>query len=145
MNSVGALDVRGMHFRGVEDSWHVGNYLKEILESLGANVAGPAATALEVQGLIGEHTPDIAFVDVKLREGELAYDLIDYLHERGIRIIIISGSAVLPQRLQNVAAILQKPVSEIDLLTTIRLVTSDIQRRSGRMGIGKPNRDHDGS
>src|SRR5262249_48659424 len=126
MNSVGSLDVRGMHFLVVEDSWHVGNYLKEILESLGANVAGPAATALEVQGLIGEHTPDIAFVDVKLREGELAYDLIDFLHERGIRVIIVSGYAVLAERIRNVAAILQKPFCETELLTTLRLVTSDI-------------------
>ena len=126
MNSVGPLDVRGMRFLVVEDSWHVGKNLKEILESLGADVAGPAATAPEVPGLIAQHTPDIAFVDIKLREGELAYDLIDFLHERGIRVIIVSGYAVLPERIRNVAAILQKPFCEIELLTTLGMVTSDI-------------------
>jgi hypothetical protein len=56
----------------------------------------PSAPAPEVPGIIAQHTPDIAFVDIKLRERELAYDLIDFLHERGIRVIIVSGYAVVP-------------------------------------------------
>jgi CheY-like chemotaxis protein len=119
-----------MHFLVVDDSWHVGKHLKEILEGLGAGVAGPVATAAEAQVLIAERIPDMAFADIKLQEGELAYDLIDYLHQRGSRVVVISGYAVLPQRLWNVAAILQKPFSETDLLATLRRVISDILSRS---------------
>jgi len=117
------MDLRGMRVLVVDDSWHVGKALKNLLEDLGADVAGPAATAPEAEGLIAKQIPDLAFVDVKLREGELAYDLIDYLHEREIPVIIISGYAVLPQRVQNVAAILQKPFTESNLLATLRKVT----------------------
>lgn len=123
------MDLRGMRVLVVDDSWHVGKALKNLLEDLGADVAGPAATAPEAEDLIAKQIPDLAFVDVKLREGELAYDLIDYLHKREIRVIIISGYAVLPQRVQNVAAILQKPFTESNLLATLRKVTQ--QQHSG--------------
>jgi CheY-like chemotaxis protein len=123
MNSAGSLDLKGMHFLVVDNSWHVGKDLKAILEGLGADVTGPAPTAPQARGLIAEHTPDLAFVDVKLRDGELAYDLIDYLHERGIRVIVISGYALPQQRERNVAAILQKPVTKTELLATLRSVT----------------------
>jgi len=98
-------------------------------------VAGPVATAAEAQALIAERIPDIAFADIKLQEGELAYNLIDYLHQRGSRVVVISGYAVLSQRLWNVAAILQKPFSETDLLATLLRVMSDLLSRSDQVGV----------
>ena len=108
-----------MHFLVVDDSWHLGKELKAKLESLGADVAGPVATASEAQDLVAARTPHIALVDIKLRDIDRAYDLIDNLHERGIRVIIITGYTALPQRIQNVATILQKPFSETDLLAVL--------------------------
>jgi CheY-like chemotaxis protein len=68
----------------VEDSWSVGEAMKDLLELLGADVVGPAATTAEAERLFSEHTPDVALVDFHLRGGELSYSLIARLHERGV-------------------------------------------------------------
>src|SRR5689334_1319936 len=67
----------------VEDSWQVGAAVKRLLQSCGADVAGPAATAADAARLVSERTIDVALVDINLRGGELAYGLIDQLHDQG--------------------------------------------------------------
>jgi DNA-binding NtrC family response regulator len=118
------LDLSGVRVLLVEDTWQVGAALKRLLEDLGANVVGPAATVAEAERLIAEHSPDIALVDVKLRSDELSYGLMDDLHRRGISVIVTSGYAVLPERLEKVAAIVKKPFTAQDLLVAFRQVAS---------------------
>ena len=59
-------------------------------------------------------------VDVSLRGGERAFDLIDRLNERGVRVIVISGYAELPLVSEKAMAFLQKPVSEAELMAALR-------------------------
>jgi DNA-binding NtrC family response regulator len=106
----------------VEDSWDVGTGLKMLLESWGAVVAGPAATTAEAVRLVCERTPDVALVDIHLRDGEQSYCLINQLHDQGIRVVVISGYADVSPAVGKVAAILQKPVREDVLLASIRPV-----------------------
>ena len=94
--------------------------LQELLENLGIEAVGPAATVAEAERLMAKSPPTIAFVDIKLRDGELAYCLIDALHERGIRVIITSAYAVLPERVEKVASILPKPYTAAKVLATLR-------------------------
>jgi DNA-binding NtrC family response regulator len=103
--------------------------MKNLLQSLGADVTGPAATSAEAERLISEHAPQVALVDISLREGEMAYGLIDRLHDQGVYVIVISGYLVLPQAPVKAAAILQKPVSAAQLLATLRPVTAQIAAR----------------
>jgi DNA-binding NtrC family response regulator len=124
MATIRSLDLRGVRVLLVEDTWQVGAALKRLLEELGANVVGPAATVAEAERLIAEHSPDIALVDVKLRSDELSYGLMDDLHRRGISVIVTSGYAVLPERLEKVAAIVKKPFTAQDLLVAFRQVAS---------------------
>ena len=116
----GSPDLKGVGILLVEDSWHLGKAMKTLLQVLGADVAGPAATTAAAERLLCEHVPDVAFVDVNLREGEMAYGLIDRLHDQGVPVIVISGYAVLPLPPAKAAAILQKPVSAAQLLATLR-------------------------
>lgn len=82
-------------------------------------VAGPAATLRDAERLLAAREPEVAIVDINLK-GEMAYGLIDHLHGRGVRIVVISGYAV-PQIAQGkVAAILQKPFSAKTLLAILR-------------------------
>jgi CheY-like chemotaxis protein len=96
----------------VEDSWHVGNAIKRLLRALGADVAGPAATIADADRLVAERTPDVAIVDINLRGGERANDLIDRLHEQCIPVVVITGYTAVSLPPGKAEAILQKPVSE---------------------------------
>jgi len=115
-----ALDLQGVHILLVEDSWHLGVAMKRLLELLGADVAGPAATTAEAERLTAERVPDVALVDFNLRDNELADGLIERLHEQGVRVVVTSGYAVFPMAPEKVAAILQKPITESQLLAALR-------------------------
>jgi CheY-like chemotaxis protein len=118
--AAGPLGLRGVSILLVEDSWQVGKAMKNLLQVLGADVAGPAATTADAEHLVAEHAPDVALVDVNLRDGELAYGLIDRLHNQGVPIIVMTGYAVLPRLPTKAAVILQKPVSSAQLLEALR-------------------------
>ena len=124
----GSQELQDLRVLVVEDSWHVANALKALLEELGVNVSGPAATPDEAERLLAARTPDVAIVDINLK-GEMAYGLIDRLHERGVRVVVISGYAVPQVARAKVAAVLQKPFSAKSLLAILRqaAAASEIQ------------------
>jgi DNA-binding NtrC family response regulator len=124
----GSDSLSGLRILIVEDSWHIGVALKNLLRALGAEVVGPVATAADAERLISSEQPHVGIVDFNLRAGELAVDLIDKLNERGIRVIVISGYASVPLAPGIVTAVLQKPVVEAQLLAALRPLTS---RNSG--------------
>jgi len=122
-------DLKGLSILLVEVSWHVGRALKILLQALGADVTGPAATPAEAERLLSEHAPDVAIVDFNLRGGERANGLIDRLQHQRVSVIVISGYSVLPLPPVKPAVMLQKPVSEAQLLATLRpLVTQKAAR-----------------
>ena len=114
------MDLKGVRILLVEDSWHLGVAMKNLLQVLGADVAGPAATAAEAERLLLEQPPDVALVDFHLRDDERADALIDRLHDRGVRVVVISGYSVVPLAPEKVVAILKKPVTQSQLLATLR-------------------------
>ena len=121
---IGSSVLNGLWILIVEDSWDVGTGLKMLLESWGADVAGPAATTADAVRLVSERTPDVALVDINLRDGEQSYCLINQLHDQGIRIVVISGYADVSPAVGKIAAIVQKPIREDVLLASIRPVSA---------------------
>ena len=111
--------MRGVRVLVVEDHWHVAIALKSVLETEGMEVSGPAAATADALRLATEHKPDLAVVDMNLK-GEMAYGLIDQLRDQGVRIVVVSGYAVLPQLTEKVAAFLQKPFNGRELLAAMR-------------------------
>ena len=111
--------LQGLRALVVEDGWQVADGLKLSLEQWGMIVAGPVGTAREAQSLVMECRPDLAIVDVNLK-GEMGYKLMDWLHDRGIQVVVISGYEDLPGSLEKFAAILQKPFTDAVLLTTLK-------------------------
>jgi CheY-like chemotaxis protein len=108
----------------VEDSWYVGKALKRQLGSLGVAVDGPVATVAEAERLVSARRPDAALVDFNLRGGEKADSLIDRLHDQDVPVIVASGYADLPLSPGKVAAILEKPIDQAQLIAALRLVTA---------------------
>ena len=82
-------ELKGVSVLVVEDTWPVAKALKGVLEQLGMHVIGPTATTADARRLVASQAPIVALVDVNLKQ-EMAGDLIDELHERGIRVIIVS-------------------------------------------------------
>jgi DNA-binding response OmpR family regulator len=116
-------DLRGVRVLVLEDHWHVANALKLLLDAEGMEVGGPVSTTADALRLATEQKPDLAVVDINLK-GEMAYDLIDQLHDQGVRIVVVSGYAVMPQLTERVAALLQKPFNGPELLTALRSALS---------------------
>jgi DNA-binding response OmpR family regulator len=108
----------------VEDQWHVAHALKALLEVEGMKVQGPASTAADALRLATEQKPDLAVVDINLKGGEMAYDLIDRLRDQGVRIVVVSGYAMLPGLAGKAAAVLQKPFNGPELLRALRCALS---------------------
>jgi DNA-binding response OmpR family regulator len=119
-----SLDLSGITILVVEDSWQLAMALKSLLQALGAEVSGPVATSADAQRLVSERTPDAALVDFNLRGGEQAVDLIDRLNDQGVYVIVTSGYATLPVAPRHPATILQKPISETQLLARLRPVVA---------------------
>jgi DNA-binding response OmpR family regulator len=112
-------DLRGVRVLVVEDQWHIANALKWALEAEGMQVSGPVCTIADARRLAIEHNPELAVVDINLK-GEMAYSLIDDLHNRGVRVVVVSGYSVLSQLAEKVVAVLHKPVSGPELLAALR-------------------------
>ncbi len=117
-------NLSGVRILLVEDSWHIGVALKSLLRAMGADVAGPVASAAEAERLIAEKIPDVGIVDFNLRGGELAHGLIGKLNDHGIHVIVISGYAEVPLTPGTTAVVLQKPIVEAQLLAVLRPIAA---------------------
>jgi len=78
------------------------------------------ATTADAMRLVSESAPDAAIVDINLRDGELSYELIDWLQDRGIRIVVLTGYSDIVLQEGKVAVVLQKPVRDEVLIASLR-------------------------
>ena len=125
----GSSELKGVRILLVEDSWHVGKAIKRLLSALGADVAGPAAAIADAERLIAECKPDVAIVDINLRDGEQANPLLDKLQEEGIPAIVITGYSSAPIKPGAVEAVLQKPVSVERFLAALGPIVARLPNR----------------
>ena len=117
--------LKGMRILVVEDSWQVAIALKRLLQTLGAEVAGPVACTGDAERVISERLPDAAIVDINLRAGERAYGLIDHLLDKGVRVVVTSGYSNLSNLPAKIAGVLQKPVEAAQLLNVLQTSKTD--------------------
>jgi CheY-like chemotaxis protein len=115
-----AFDLSGLRVLVVEDSWHVSTGLRMLLQGWGATVDGPVATTADAMRLVSECRPDVAIVDISLRDGELSYELIARLQDRGIRIVVLTGYGEVSLRKDKTTIVLQKPARDEVLIASLR-------------------------
>jgi DNA-binding response OmpR family regulator len=114
--------LKGARILVVEDHWHIARALKTLLDDIGAGVIGPAATVAEAKRLVAKQKPDLAIVDINLK-GEMAYALIEQLHDQGVRLVIVTGYSVLAQAIERIAVVVHKPFNTSTLLAALRQAT----------------------
>jgi DNA-binding response OmpR family regulator len=110
--------LKGVPVLVVEDAWQVARAMKRLLDQLGMNVVGPAATVAEARRLFATFKPVAALVDVNLK-GELAWDLINDLCEQGIDVVVISGYPLLDNSQCASVTHLQKPYHPAELVSVL--------------------------
>ena len=103
----------------VEDSWQVAMALKSMLSDRGMVVTGPTSKIAEAERLAGDEKPELALVDLHLK-GEMSWGLVDWLHQRGLRVIVLSGYAGPNLSLDKANAIVQKPFGADELVATMQ-------------------------
>ena len=114
-----AHPLRGVRVLIVEDSWQIAKALMSLLGDLGMVVTGPTNTIAGAERLSVDEKPELALVDLHLR-GEMAFGLVDWLHQRGLRVIVLTGYAGLTPSLDKANAIVQKPFGADELVATMQ-------------------------
>lgn len=89
-SSLPGLGLAGHRVLVVEDEELIGMMLADLLEDLGAAVAGPVGSVAEAVRLVEQEALTGALLDLSLR-GETAYPVADRLQERGVPYIFITG------------------------------------------------------
>lgn len=115
----GCADLSGLHILVVEDSPDLGVAVASLLQACAAEVTGPVATTSDAYRVVDGRLPDVALIDINLRAGERADDLIARLHDQGVRVVVTSGD---PSRLATrvkADATLSKPFSEEELIAAV--------------------------
>lgn len=116
-----AMSLDGTRVLVVEDSWIVAQSLKAILEIIGAEVVGPAATLEDATELAEEGKLDVALMDLDL-QGRMADALIHDMHHRGLPVVIVTAFEVSPDLARKAVAVLPKPVRAETLLSCVRQI-----------------------
>jgi DNA-binding response OmpR family regulator len=103
----------------VEDQALIGMALEAYLDEAGFQVAGPFMTNAAASAWLEDHTPDVAVVDVLLKDGPCT-QLVRALRRRAVPVTIYSGLRS-DSRPPELAAIpwLEKPVSRQDLANAL--------------------------
>lgn len=105
----------------VEDEGLLALALQDIIEELGADVAGPAATLEKGLALAREEVLDAAVLDVNLK-GRNSFPIADRLRRRAIPYIFATGySADLPQDGLGVPVVV-KPYDDAQIAAALRAV-----------------------
>jgi CheY-like chemotaxis protein len=121
-----AEGLSGLRVLVVDDSWHVVAAIESLLRSFGAEVIGTAASSSEAEQVLAKRNPDVAIVDLSLRGGELAHGLIEALNDLAVPVVVLSGYSPMDVRPKNAFAVLQKPISEAELLAVLQGVRSQL-------------------
>lgn len=115
--------ITGLRVLLIEDTWIIAQSYRALLETLGVEVRGPAATIAAAHQHLDTEKVDAAIVDINLR-GEMADPLVTALHARAIPVIIVTGYDVAPELARLAHLVLNKPIRAEDLLTGLRALAA---------------------
>ena len=106
-----------------EDQALIALALEAALEEVGIGIAGPFGSCVEASAWVARHTPELALLDFKLRDGPCT-NLATTLLGREVPVIITSGCPQGPGTWPELYDViwLEKPVDPARLLALIERV-----------------------
>lgn len=114
----------------VEDEAMIAMELKDMLEELGHEVIGPAATVDDALALLKQTAPDAAVVDANLT-GQSARPVVESLSKAGIPMVLASGYE--PRELSDLeisGVLVRKPYSKKDLDNALSKAVQVLRRKN---------------
>lgn len=116
--------LRGLRILVAEDSYLIAGQMRAILEHHGAKVIGPFASMSAAQESLTRLTPDVAVVDMNLRDA-MADDLIEMLSGLAVPVVVVTGYEHLPSNTYDlISNRLNKPIHEQTLVEAIAGATT---------------------
>lgn len=104
----------------VDDNVFYAEALRELLRRERHEVIGIEDRASDALALAARSRPDIALVDVNLRDGCTGPELGQKLAESGVEVVFLSGQGDLgPVRDRRVGEVLRKPAGDARLLRAV--------------------------
>src|SRR3954465_2088148 len=106
-----------------EDQALIALALEATLEEVGVGIAGPFGSCVAASAWVERHTPELAILDFKLRDGPCT-TLAQTLLGRGVPVIIATGCPHGPDTPPELCDViwLEKPVDPASLLALIERV-----------------------
>lgn len=110
----------------VEDELLLALDAQDIAETEGHQVVGLAPDARQAFALAGEHSPDLALVDLNLRDGLTGPEIgIRLAQEYGIPVLFVTANPSLaPVDRPGILGILPKPYAATELAQALRFLAS---------------------
>jgi response regulator of citrate/malate metabolism len=114
----------------VEDELIIAMEYELMLQEEGHEVVGVAAHAETALVMAREHKPDLALVDIMLRDGATGPQIAEYLCKAlHVPVLFISSNSdQLPDHLHGAVGALAKPVAKHRFIETIRYLAASIAK-----------------
>ena len=114
----------------IEDEALVAMELRFVLEDLGHEVLGVAATAKAALDLVRENDVDLALVDIHLSDGPTGIDLGRDLAGQGVTVVFMTANpGMVREGVKGAIGVLSKPTDERAVQTAVDYA---LRRRDGR-------------
>lgn len=110
----------------VEDEMLIAEYVRVALESANYQVVGPANCLWDAIALTRQHRPDVALMDVRLRDGDCGIETAKFLREHYQLAVVFLTAFSDPALLRQAKAAdpfgyLIKPFDERELCATVEM------------------------
>lgn len=112
----------------VEDEALISMDLEYVLEDLGHEIVGVAASSDTAMRLASEHKPDLAFVDIQLLDGPTGVDVAASLARDNVTKVVFTSGNVnrIPADFAGAVGSIGKPYSERGVKAAISYLTKGL-------------------
>ncbi|MGO4386652.1 response regulator [Microvirga sp. 2YAF29] len=109
----------------VEDEFLIALELESLLQDIGHDVVGIAASSAEAIDLARQSSPDLAFVDVHLSDGLTGIDAARALSEKEVTVLFMTANAKrIPEDFAGARGVIAKPYTERGVKEALAYVTA---------------------